>query len=218
MRTRSRTRPALAALLLAASVVSPMALHGQFRGLPVFFDPTDSYDTRAGIDVGHGGEAGGSAAVASASHLFRVGNCRRLAVSGGAGVLNPEGGGTDANPMAGALGSVLLNPCPSPLSVSTLTFRAFAGAGAVRIDDRTVADAPIGLAAGYMLPIAVIRVELWATPRVHYRQPLARSGDSRWDFALSSGLNLGVKGIGGRVALDCCEDGVGMGYGLSAWF
>ncbi|HYH80096.1 MAG TPA: hypothetical protein VEX86_09865 [Longimicrobium sp.] len=220
MRHLSTSRCAFVALLLAAApAVSPSPARGQLRGLPVFFDPTYSYDTRAGVDVGHGGEAGGTAIAVTASRLYQTGNCKRVAVSGGVGTLNPRGGDFETHLMAGALASVLVNPCPRPTSISNPTFRVFAGAGAVHGENGTVADLPIGVGAGYMVPLAIGRIEVWATPRAHYRGSLPPLGHRGWDFAVSGGLNIGVASLGGvRAALDCCEGGVGVGYGFSLWF
>jgi hypothetical protein len=224
MRTPFPPRRAAAVLFAAVSCAASAGhAHAQLRGLPVFFDPTDSYDTRVGIDAGHWGEAGGTAAAVTATHLFRAGNCRRYALSAGAGALNPAGGATDAFPMAGALGSVLLNPCPRPTSVSPLTVRAFAGAGAVRVHGRTAADVPLGVGAGYVLPFAAVRIEPWITPRAEYRQALSPVAPDRWDFAVSAGVDLGSgallgRGWGARIAVDCCRGGASLGYGISRWF
>jgi hypothetical protein len=155
----------------------------------------------------------------SGSRLFLVGNCKRIAVSGGAGTLNPRGDGFETDFMAGALASVLVNPCPRPNSVANPTFRAFAGTGVVWVDGRRVANVPIGLGAGYMLPLPIARVEFWATPRAEYREAIAPLGDSSWDFAVSGGIDVGIGGRAGlRAALDCCERGIGGGYGVSLWF
>ena len=205
----------LAPACLALALARPAA--AQLRGMPVFFDPTYSFDTRVGLDIGHGGEADGLALALGATHLFLTGNCKRVALSGGAGTFNPPGEpGAGFN--AGVLGSVLLNPCPFPTSIANPTLRAFAGAGLVRVDGSTAVNVPVGVGAGYLLEFPIARIELWATPRVHFRERIAAEG-STWDFAVSGGLDIGAGGIGGvRVALDCCEGGLGAGYGLSLWF
>lgn len=206
-----------AALLAAAALAVAAPAPAQLRGLPIFFDPSYSWDTRVGIDVGHGGEADGLAVAATASHLFLTGNCKRIALSGGAGIFDPRGD-ADAAFNAGGLASVLLNPCPFPTSVANPTFRLFTGAGMVRTGGRTVANVPVGIGAGYLLEVPIGRIELWTTPRAHYRERIARPGDG-WDFAMSAGIDIGVGAVAGlRVGLDCCEGGVGGGYGLSLWF
>lgn len=213
------TRPYPRSALLAAAALAVAApAPAQLRGLPVFFDPSYSWDTRVGIDVGHGGEADGLAVAATASHLFLTGNCKRIAVSGGAGIFDPRG---DADPAfnAGGSASVLLNPCPFPTSVPNPTFRLFAGAGMVRTGGRSVANVPVGIAAGYLLEVPIGRIELWTTPRAHYRERIAGARSDGWDFAVSAGLDIGVGAVAGlRAGLDCCEGGVGGGYGLSLWF
>jgi hypothetical protein len=102
--------------------------------------------------------------------------------------------------------------------VSNPTIRLFTGGGLLRVGGSSVFDVPVGIGAGYMLPVPIARLELWTTPRLHYRESLA-GGGSRWDFAASLGLNVGVGAVAGlRVAADCCRGGIGGAYGLSLWF
>lgn len=207
-------------LIIVASLnVATARVNAQVRNLPVFFEPSYSYDGRIGIDVGHAGEADGFTVVAGGSYLFYVGNCRRVALTASAGIWNPPGGDFEAQFNGGAAASVLVNPCPSPLTVSNTTVRVIAGAGIVRSDGRNVVNVPLGIGVGYMLPVPIFRVEPWVTPRIHYRESLLAAGDSEWDFAFSIGTNIGLGATAGlRVALDCCEGGVGGSYGLSLWF
>jgi hypothetical protein len=70
-----------------------------------------------------------------------------------------------------------------------------------------------------MLEIPIGRLEPWVTPRVHYRESLTVPGESSWHVAFSVGITLGVGAVAGlRAAADCCEGGLGGGYGLSLWF
>ncbi len=200
------------------AVVAPPA-RAQLRGLPVFFDPTYSYDGRIGVDVGHGGESDGFTIVGGGSHLFYAGNCKRIALSAAAGIWNPPGGDFETGFNGGGTASFLLNSCPRPTSVANPTVRFIAGAGIVRTGDRNVANVPLGVGIGYMFPIGIARIEPWATPRIHYRESLTIPGESEWNVAFSLGANVGVGAIAGlRVAADCCEGGIGGGYGFSLWF
>jgi hypothetical protein len=208
----------LGAVLLGASAATSGAT-AQVRALPVFFDPTYSFTSRIGVDIGHGGESDGFTAVASAGRLFYVGNCARLAATVMAGMWNPPGGGFDAELNAGAKVSYLLNPCPSAFSTPNPTFRLFAGGGLTRVGGRSVFNVPLGIGLGYMLTVPIGRIEPWVTPRLHYRESLMTPGESSWDVAVSGGINIGAGAIAGlRLSADCCEGGVGGGYGFSLWF
>jgi hypothetical protein len=184
----------------------------------VFHQSVFSYGTRIGVDVGHGGGAKAFTIVVSAFHPLRIGNCERLALSISSGYFDSRvdtaGGGLS---IAG-LSSVLLNPCRRSTSVANPSIRLFAGLGSVFINDRQLTNASLGLSAGYMLPIAVARVEVWVSPRAQSYESIRLSGKSDWRFALSTGVNVGVAGAAGvRFGLDCCE-AIGVGYGLSLWF
>jgi hypothetical protein len=61
------------------------------RGLPFFNDATYSFDTRASLDIGHGGELGGFAWAVGATHFCQAGNCKRPAVSAAIGSWRPSG-------------------------------------------------------------------------------------------------------------------------------
>jgi hypothetical protein len=168
--------------------------------------------------VGHGGEAKAFSIIAGVSHPLRIGNCERLAFSISSGYfdsrIDTAGGGLS---IAG-LGSVLLNTCRRPTSVANPAIRLFAGFGSVHVGNRQLTDVPLGVSAGYMLPIAVARVEFWVSPRAQYYEALKMGASSDWRLAISSGVNVGVAGAAGiRFALDCCE-AIGFGYGLSLWF
>ena len=81
---------------IAICALSAPAAHAQVRGLPLFFDPTYSYETRFGIDAGNGGDLGGFVWALSGSRLFYVGNCAKLAVSAAGGLWHPSGDQSDA--------------------------------------------------------------------------------------------------------------------------
>jgi hypothetical protein len=170
------------------------------------------------VDVGHGGEADGLAIVASASHLFYVGNCARLGVSGGLGMWNAPGGDFEEHLNAGSAVSFLLNPCPRATTVHMIPLRLMGGIGVAVVDGQEIFNIPLGVGIGFRHPgLPVGRLEPWVTPRVHYRE--YPEGDSEWDFAFSAGVTIGLGGVvGARLALDCCEGGVGGGYGFSKWF
>jgi hypothetical protein len=168
--------------------------------------------------VGHGGEAKAFSIIAGVSHPLRIGNCERLAFSISSGYFDSRIDTADGGLSIAGLGSLLLNPCRRSTSVANPSIRLFAGLGSVHISDRQVTDVPLGLSAGYMLPIAVARVEVWMSPRAQYYDSIRLDGRSDWRFALSTGVNVGVAGAAGVwFALDCCED-LGVGYGLSLWF
>ena len=222
---------AIAVFILVSAIhtAMPRALPAQVRGQPVWFEPAYAYDARAGIDAGHFGETDGSTITAGGSWQIWAGNCRRFSISAAGGVLNP--GGPAGTRFTGAAGAqILLNPCPSPLSVSPVTFRFVTGAGLVRGDGVSVWSVPIGIGLGWKVPIPVAQIEPWVVPHVLYREPLRLassgsgegSGERRggsWTGALSAGFTFGLGEVGGlRVAGTCCRGGVGLGYGLSLWF
>ena len=194
------------------------AAHAQVRGLPLFFDPTYSFTSRVGADIGNGGELDGFVWAFGASHLIGIGNCDRLALSGAGGTWNPPGdrsGGFNG----GVTVSYLLNACPGPLSVPNPTYRLVGGGGLTRAEGRMIFNAPLGLQAGYMLEWAVARVEPWITARAHYLESPRTEGRSTWRIGVSTGLNLGVASVVGvRVAADFGTGRFGIGGGLSYWW
>ncbi|MCI0436231.1 MAG: hypothetical protein L0271_21700 [Gemmatimonadetes bacterium] len=206
--------------------ISADTAEAQVRGQPVYFEPAYAYDARAGIDASHFGETGGSTITASGSVQIWAGNCRRFSISGAAGIVNPRGPiGARFTGAAGA--QVLLNPCPSPLSVSVLTFRFVTGAGLVRGDGESAWNVPIGLGAGWKVEFPVVQIEPWVVIHGLYRQPL-RDGEASeeedgrsasWTGVVSAGLTFGLGEIAGlRAAGTCCKGGIGLGYGVSLWF
>lgn len=205
------------AALVACSLSAPAA-QAQVRGLPFFFDPTYSYQYRAGIDVGNGGELGGVVWTVGASRLFPIGNCTKLAVSAAGGAWHPPDNRSDGLNL-GATGSYLLNPCPRPLSSPNPTYRLVAGGGLTRADGRSVLNVPLGAQVGYMLEWAVARVEPWATLRAHYLESPVTEDQATWRLGLSVGLNIGVAStLGARAAADFGTGRVGFGGGLSLWW
>lgn len=205
-------------IILAVETGYAGSASAQVRGLPVPHESAFSYGTRVSVDVGHGGEAKAFTIVASASHPLRIGNCERLAFSIASGYFDSSIDAASGGLSIAGLGSVLLNPCRRSTSVANPAIRLFAGFGSVHVGNRQLADAPLGVSAGYMLPIAVARVEIWVSPRAQYYEALKMGASSDWRFALSSGVNVGVAGAADiRFALDCCE-AIGFGYGLSLWF
>ena len=203
---------------IAICALSAPAAHAQVRGLPLFFDPTYSYETRLGVDAGNGGDLGGFVWALSASRLFHVGNCARLAVSAAGGLWHPSGDQSDGF-NGGLSASYLVNPCPSPLSSPNPTVRAVIGGGWTSVDGRTVLNLPLGGEIGYMIETAVARVEPWATLRAHYLEPTGPDGNSTWRAGLSIGLNVGVASTaGGRVAVDFGSGRTGVGGGISLWW
>lgn len=210
-------RHLIAALALCA--LSAPAVHAQARGLPLFYDPTYSYETRAGLDVGNGGELGGFVWALSASRLFNVGNCPKLAVSAAGGLWHPPGEEPPDGFNGGLTASYLVSPCPRPLSAPNPTVRAVIGGGWTSVDGRTVINVPVGGEIGYMFETAVARVEPWATLRAHYLEPTGPDGSSTWHARLSLGLNVGVSSAaGGRIAVDFGSGSIGVGGGLSFWW
>jgi len=211
----------------AIHALTPLALDAQVRGQPVWFEPAYAYDARAGIDAGHFGETDGSTITAGGSWQIWAGNCRRFSVAAAGGVVNP-GGPAGARFTGGAGVQTLLNACPSPLSVSPVTFRFVTGAGLVRGDGASAWSVPIGIGLGWKLPFPVVQIEPWVVPHALYREPLrgaasgaGGAGERRgsWTGAISAGFTFGLGEMGGvRVAGTCCRGGVGLGYGLSLWF
>ncbi|MGH7503950.1 MAG: hypothetical protein ACREL7_19645 [Longimicrobiales bacterium] len=205
------------ALVVLRAIAWAEPAGAQVRGMPVFFEPTYPYDARAGVDLGHGGETGGLTLVAGGSIHFAPGNCNRFSVAGAAGFWNPPGP-ADARLTTGFGAQLLLNPCPDPLTVSAITFRFVTGAGLVRHEDEVAWSAPIGIAAGWKLPIPIIHLEPWIVPHALYRERIA-TGRGVWVGALSAGVNLGIGELFGlRAGVQCCAGGVAGGYGLSLWF
>jgi hypothetical protein len=203
---------ALAALLFAAPVAA-----AQVRGLPLFFDPTYSFDTRLGADVGNGGELGGFVWAVSGSHLFLVGNCKKLGVSAAGGLWHPAGEGAEGF-NGGATVSYLLNPCPEFTSVPNPTVRLFGGGGLTRAPGRTVWNVPIGAQIGYMLEIPVGRVEPWAALRAHWLESPA-TDRSTWRVGFSLGFDFGVASLVGiRGAADFGTGRTGFAGGVSYWW
>jgi hypothetical protein len=211
------TRHLTAAIALCA--LSATAAHAQVRGLPLFFDPTYSYETRLGVDAGNGGELGGFVWALSASRLFYIGNCPKLAVSAAAGLWHPADEEISDGFNGGLTASYLMNPCPTTLSTPNPTVRAVIGGGWTRVNDRTALNVPIGGEVGYMIETAVARVEPWAGLRAHYLEPTGPDGSSTWRAGLSLGLNVGVaSSAGGRIAVDFGSGRTGVGGGLSLWW
>jgi hypothetical protein len=211
-------RTLTAGLALALGALWAPAADAQVRGLPLFFDPTYSYETRFGVDAGNGAELGGFVWALSASRLFHVDNCARLGVSAAGGLWHRPG---EANESfnGGLNASYLLNPCPTPLSTPNPTFRIVLGGGWTRVDGRTAVNVPLGGEIGYMVETAVARVEPWATLRAHYLEPTGPNGNSTWRAGLSLGLNVGVASSwGGRIAVDFGTGRTGVGGGLSLWW
>jgi hypothetical protein len=205
---------AVAGLLLTAP-----AADGQVRGLPLFFDPTFSFDTRAGGDVGNGGELGGLVWSLGATRLFLVGNCKRLAVSAAGGLWHPPGDGADDGFNGGATVSYLVNACPEFTSQPNPTMRLVGGGGLTRAAGRTVWNAPVGAEIGYMLEVGVFKVEPWATLRAHWLESPVTDGRSTWRAGLSLGLNVGMGAkFGLRGAADFGTGRTGFGGGLSYWW
>jgi hypothetical protein len=188
------------------------------RGLPLFFDPTYSFQTRAGIDVGDGGELGGVVWAVGASHLFPIGNCDRLMLSAAGGGWHPSGdrsGGLNL----GATASYLLNPCPDPRSTPNPTYRLVAGGGWTRAEGRSVVNVPLGAQLGYMFEWGVVRLEPWASLRAHYLESPVTEGEATWRLGCSLGLNIGGASIlGARAAADFGTGRFGFGGGLSLWW
>jgi hypothetical protein len=212
--------------LLKRLVVGSIALtsvarvsQAQARGFPRFFDPSYSYGTRIGLDVSDGAELGEGAWALGASHLFFVGNCPRVAISGAGGTWNPRGDAPSGKLNLGASASYLLNACPRPTSQPNPTFRLVAGAGLTRAVDRTIANLPLAAEVGYLIEIAAARVEPWAATRVHYLESPTTAGKSTWRIGVSTGLNVGLAGSAGlRFAADFgTGGGVGFGGGASIW-
>jgi hypothetical protein len=203
---------------LIACICAAPAAQAQVRGLPLFFDPLYSYQTRAGADVGDGGELGGVVWAVGASHLFATGNCDGLALSVAGGAWHPSGDRPDGLNL-GATASYLLSPCPEPLSAPNPTYRVVAGGGLTRADGRSVMNVPLGAQLGYMFEWGVVRLEPWTTARAHYLESPVTEGESTWRLGLSVGLNIGVASVaGGRAAADFGTGRVGFGGGLSLWF
>jgi hypothetical protein len=195
------------------------SVDAQLRGLPVFLESQFAYDGRISLDVGHAGEVDGLAAAGSASYLVWIGNCKRVAVSAGAGILNPGGGDFEAHFNGGGGVSVLLNPCPDVFSIPNPAVWLVGGVGLVDMDGETAVNVPLGIGVAYKVEISTVQIEPWIVPRLHYREPLTTTDDADWDFAVSTGVTLGLGGeFGLRVAVDCCEDGIGIGYRVSRWF
>jgi len=206
-------------LASCASLVFSSTGSSQVRGMPVFFPATYAYSTRVGIDLAHGGEADGLVVVGGMEHLAYIGNCARLGGSAAAGFWNPPEGDFDAEFTAGIGVSYLVNSCPRPTSVPNPEIRLMGGSGMISVDGRTVWNVQLGVGVGYLAEIPIGRIQPWATPRVEYRESLTTPGESAWDFAFSAGVTIGVGATAGvRVGANCCESGLGMGYGLSLWF
>jgi hypothetical protein len=81
--------------VLALCALSASAARAQVRGLPLYFDPTYSYETRLGVDAGNGGDLGGFVWAISASRLFYVGACPKVAVTAAGGLWHPSGEQSD---------------------------------------------------------------------------------------------------------------------------
>jgi hypothetical protein len=213
-----RAGRSLAVCLVAAGfALVHSAAAAQVRGMPIFFEPAYPYDARAGIDIGHGGETDGFTMVAGASVHFAPGNCRRFSLAGSGGFWNPPGP-TSAR-FTGAAGvQVLINPCPSPLHVSAITFRLITGLGIVDGEESAAWSAPVGIGAGWKLAVPIAHLEPWIVPHMVYRESLG-NGDSRWTTSLSLGFNVGVgELLGLRIGTQCCIGGLAAAYGLSLWF
>jgi hypothetical protein len=212
----ARFRPwmtVLAGLLAAATPAG-----AQVRGLPLFFDPTFSFDTRAGADVGNGGELRGFVWSVGATRLFLVGNCKKLAVSAAGGLWHPPGDGSDGF-NGGATVSYLINPCPEFTSQPNPTVRIVGGGGLTRAGGRTVWNAPLGAEIGYMLEVGLVRLEPWASLRAHWLQSPITEDRSTWRGGLSLGFNFGVASVLGiRGAADFGTGRTGFGGGLSYWW
>jgi hypothetical protein len=189
---------------------------GQTRGMPIFFEPTYVYDARIGLDFGHGGELDGVTLVTGGSKQFAPGNCNRFSVSGATGLWNPEGP-AEAQLTAGLGAQLLLNPCPEPTSVASITFRFVTGANIIHGDESNSWSVPVGIGAGWKLPIAVAHLEPWIVPHAIWRQRTIN--DAVWTGGLSVGFNVGIGELFGlRAGAQCCVGGMAGGYGLSFWF
>lgn len=213
-RTARRALVGCAVVMLSIGFAVPV--RGQVRGLPIFFEPTYPYDARVGLDFGHGGELDGLTLVAGGSLQFAPGNCNRFSISGSTGLWNPEGP-EEARLTAGFGGQLLLNPCDDPLSVSAITFRLVTGGGIIRYEGSNAWSVPIGVGAGWKLPIPIAHLEPWIVPHALWRE--RQAGGGVWTGALSLGFNLGVGELFGlRAGAQCCAGGVAGAYGLSFWF
>jgi hypothetical protein len=225
LRSWPRWGPRLVVLLACAGPATRTAV-AQVRGLPFFNDATYSFDTRTGVDVGDGGELGGFTWVASATHLFQTGNCKRPAVSAGIGSWSPSGA-TSGGVNLGASVSYLVNPCPYPQSAPTPAIRLAAGAGVTWAEGRSFLNVPLGVQVGQPLDVPVFRVEPWVTVRGHYLESPRTEGSSTWRLGVSLGLDLSMQPKEGpepklkpalRAAADFGTGRTGWGGGLSLWW
>ena len=207
------------AAALALCALSAPAAHAQaVRGLPLFFDPTYSYETRFGLDVGNGADLGGVVWALSASHRFFVDGCASLAVTAAGGVWHRPG---EANESfnGGLNASYRLNPCRGGPTGPNPTMRLVFGGGWTRVDGRTAVNVPLGGEIGYLYQTGGAQIEPWAALRAHYLEPTGTNGNSSWRTGLSLGLNFGVASSwGGRVALDFGTGRTGVSGGVSRWW
>jgi hypothetical protein len=215
--TRSLFVRHLTAVLSLCALSAPAA-HAQARGLPLYFDPTYSYETRLGVDAGNGGDLGGFVWAISASRLFYVGACPKVAVTAAGGLWHPSGDQSDGF-NGGLTASYLVNPCHPRAPRPNPTVRAVLGGGWTRVDGRTVLNVPVGGEVGYRFETDRAQIEPWASLRAHYLEPTGPDGSSTWRAGLSLGLNVGVaRSWGGRAAVDFGSGRTGFGLGASLWW
>lgn len=201
----------IAALVGTASVAS-----AQLRGMPTAFEPTEGYATRLGADVGGGGELGGRVVALSGSVLrppqqSRSARGRRLALDAALGIWR-KGGRSEFIAGIGAQVTVFKSP-------SGFTTRAMAGASRVSLDSSSRKSTEAGVGALVPVYSGGVHFDLWATPRLVYRENLA-TGEWEWVFRGSIGTTVAIipaAHVGLRVGVDCGKGGTSVMGGLAYW-
>ena len=199
--------------VLALGLACPVLVHGQLRGMPLFFESTSGYQSRLGVEVGGWGELDGVTLAGEGAYHFGVGRRRRVSVGGAIGMWDPRGAGPRVT--AAASTQVRLDPPPEAGSVKRFTVRGITAIAGVSNGDGISWSIPVGIGLGYAFVAPIVRIEPWIVPQIVWRS----GGVDSWKAELSTGVTIGGGKIGGlRLGTQCCVGGLGWAVSVSKWF
>lgn len=195
------TRQFCAALSLIALAAAPGAGAQVVRGLPVYNSGVNKF-LNVAADIGWSNDAGGGGDAVGLTGGAKFGPLGVSATIGKADGLDDESYATFGVAVASQIVGGPLMPVSLTLQGGLGLGKLVDAANSATGDDIDETRIPVGLGIAFRIPLPILQMKPWISPRVQYIDVSGDNGSST-DFAISGGIDFDfVFGLGVRVAYD----------------